>query len=79
MFTVFAKRIFVSQSASPCNAATVCFSYRLNSRLNDVVESGGSLLPISLRRCILETKRRNLTAASSLLCYEHSIWTGDGP
>jgi hypothetical protein len=53
MFTVFAKRIFVLQSASPCNAATVCFSYRLNSRLNDVVvESGGSLLPISLRRCI---------------------------
>jgi hypothetical protein len=54
MFTVFAKRIFVLQSASPCNAATVCFSYRLNSRLNDVVvESGGSLLPISLRRLLI--------------------------
>jgi hypothetical protein len=42
------KKIFVLQSASLRNAATVCFSYGLNSRLNDVViESGGPLLPIS--------------------------------
>jgi hypothetical protein len=46
--TVFVKKIFVLQSASLRNAATVCFSYGLNSRLNDVViESGGPLLPIS--------------------------------
>ena len=35
-------------STAARNAATVCFSYGLNSRLNDVVvEIGGPLLPIS--------------------------------
>ena len=79
MFTVFAKRIFVLQSASPCNAATVCFSYRLNG-LTMLSSKVADHFCVSVYVVAFqETNTGTLRPHPHFLCYEHSIWTGDGP